>query len=160
MADNGEHFRELVAEIAAAYFSNSHVTASEIPHVIGQIASSLAAVGGAVAAVAEAPAEPAPNRATSAQVRRSITPDALISFEDGKGYKTLRRHLATRGLTPEDYRQKWGLPADYPMVASSYSARRSALAKSLGLGQKGGRRPPAARGRPGRKRAVQPASEG
>ena len=156
MADNGDHLRELVAEIAAAYFSHSHVTVSEIPHVIEQIASGLAAVG-AGGPGAAAPAEAAPNRPTPAQVRRSITPDSLISFEDGKGYKTLRRHLATRGLTPESYRQKWGLPADYPMVAASYSVRRSALAKSLGFGQKGARRSPGGRVRTRRKRTPQPA---
>jgi predicted transcriptional regulator len=69
------------------------------------------------------------------QVKKSITPDSLISFEDGKPYKTLRRHLATRGLTPEQYRDKWGLPADYPMVSPNYSAARSAMAKHSGLGQ-------------------------
>jgi predicted transcriptional regulator len=126
--------RQLVAEVAAAYFANSHVSPGEIPSVINQIAMSLGGVG-VVAAPSEP--EPGPAKATGAQVRKSITPDALISFEDNKPYKTLRRHLATRGLTPEQYREKWGLPADYPMVAPTYSAARSELAKSLGLGQRG-----------------------
>jgi predicted transcriptional regulator len=87
-------------------------------------------------------AEPELQRATPSQVRKSIKENRLVSFEDGRTYKTLRRHhLSTRGLTPEQYRQKHGLPADYPMVSPSYSARRSELAKTIGLGQKGGRRP-------------------
>jgi predicted transcriptional regulator len=126
--------RQLVAEVAAAYFANSHVSPGEIPSVINQIAMSLGGVG--VAAPVSEP-EPGPAKATNAQVRKSITPEALISFEDNKPYKTLRRHLATRGLTPESYREKWGLPSDYPMVAPTYSAARSELAKSLGLGQRG-----------------------
>ena len=71
-----------------------------------------------------------------AQVRKSITSDALISFEDGKPYRTLRLHLASRGLTPESYREKWGLPDDYPMVAPGYSAVRSQMAKDFGLGRR------------------------
>ncbi len=143
MMESGDRLRELVAEVAAAYFSNSPVSAGEIPSVISQIASSLAGVGAAAAPLVELAAPEAPvaqSRLTPAQVRKSITPDALISFEDGKPYKTLKRHLSTRGLTPDDYKAKWGLPADYPMVSPSYSAARSAMAVSLGLGQKGGRR--------------------
>lgn len=151
MADS-ERLQELVAEVAAAYFSNSHVTPSDIPMVVQQIASSLAAVkasadGVQEDAVAETEQEAAPRRLTPAQVRKSITPEALISFEDGRSYKTLRRHLATHGLTPEQYREKWGLPADYPMVSANYSAARSAMAKSLGLGQKGRGAAPAPAGR-------------
>jgi len=138
----------LVAEVAAAFFSNSHVGVTEIGAVIDQIAKSLAAV----AAGSEAPSSPreetpAATRLTPGQIRRSITPEALISLEDGRPYKTLRRHLAVRGLTPEQYREKWGLPADYPMVAAGYSATRSALAKKLGLGAR-----PAAPARPRRRR--------
>jgi predicted transcriptional regulator len=72
-----------------------------------------------------------------AQIRRSITPAALISFEDGKSYQILRGHLTARGLTPEKYKAKWGLPADYPMVAANISARRSESAKARGLGRSG-----------------------
>ena len=136
MAESDGALRQLVAQVAAAYFSNSHVNPSEIPHVVGQIATSLGGIGnGAAPEGAEAGA--AAPKLTRAQIRKSISPDALISFEDNKPYKTLRRHLATRGLTPDQYREKWGLPADYPMVAPSYSAARSQLAKSLGLGQRG-----------------------
>ncbi|WP_246691714.1 MucR family transcriptional regulator [Methylobacterium sp. WL12] len=84
----------------------------------------------------EAAAEPAgPEKPTTAQIRKSVTPDALISFEDGKSYKTLKRHLTLRGLTPEGYRAKYGLASDYPMTTANYSAQRSALAHALGLGQ-------------------------
>jgi len=150
MTEDNEHLRELVADVAAAYFSNTHVPAADIPVVIQQIAASLTAVStGMAAATQEATEEPSAPKLTSAQVRKSILPDALISFEDGKSYRTLKRHLSTRGLTPEQYREKWGLPRDYPMVAASYSEARSAMAKSLGLGRKpadatGGKR----RGRP------------
>jgi predicted transcriptional regulator len=80
-------------------------------------------------------AEPESPRLTSAQVRKSITPDALISFEDGRRYKALRRHLAKYGLTPQQYRSKWGLPGDYPMVSLNYSQARSKMAKAVGLGR-------------------------
>ena len=137
MADDDNHLRELVAQVAAAYFSQSHVTPSEIPNVVGQIAASLRAVSDVSSG--ESAAEPATSsKMSAAQVRKSITPDTLISFEDGKPYKTLKRHLAGRSLTPEQYRQKWGLPADYPMVSPNYSAARSRMAKSLGLGRKVG----------------------
>jgi predicted transcriptional regulator len=128
--------RELVAEVAAAYFSNTHVGAAEIPGIIAQIASSLRVVGQGERAEA-AEGAPRPARATPAQIRKSITPDALISFEDNRPYKTLRRHLSTHSLTPEKYREKWGLPRDYPMVAPNYSAARSQMAKKIGLGQRG-----------------------
>lgn len=154
MSETESRLRELVAEVAAAYFSNSHVNANEIPNVISQIAVSLSTITDQPAKPAEAP-EPEQVKATPSQIRKSITENGLISFEDGRAYKTLRRHLSTRGLSPDQYRQKHGLPADYPMVSPSYSARRSELAKTIGLGQKGGRRPadsgeaakPARRGR-------------
>ncbi len=135
MSEPDQALRELVADVAAAYFASSHVSASDIPSVIAQIATSLGSIGESNAPVE--PEEPAGTKATRAQIKKSVTPDALISFEDGKGYKTLRRHLSVKGMTPEQYREKWGLPADYPLVAPSYSAARSVLAKSLGLGQKG-----------------------
>jgi predicted transcriptional regulator len=142
MADDNTNLQTLVAEVAAAYFSNSHVSPNEIPHVVGQIAQSLAAVGGGAVMAMGGGAEAAAQAATPAQIRKSITPSALISFEDSKPYKTLKRHLAVRGLTPAQYREKWGLPRDYPMVAPSYSAQRSSLAKTLGLGRKPGQAAP------------------
>jgi predicted transcriptional regulator len=137
--------RKLVADVAGAYFSNSHVTPTEIPTVINHITSSLSAVG--------TPAEPTPEESaqvklTPAQIRKSITRDALISFEDGKPYKTLRRHLAVRGLNPAEYREKWGLPKDYPLVAPAYSEARSNLAKALGLGARGAQAKTAAQATP------------
>ena len=129
--------RNLVTQVAAAYFANSHVGPTEIPGVISQIAASLAAVG--EPSVSAPPSTQADNHVpalTRGQIRKSITPDALISFEDRKPYKTLRRHLAVRGMTPAEYRAKWGLPNDYPMVSPNYSAARSELAKNFGLGQR------------------------
>lgn len=122
---------ELTADIVAAYISNNSVPASELPAL-------LAAIHGAVRGLGDpAPAsEQKADLATPGQIRKSITHDALISFEDGRPYKTLKRHLTKLGLSPDEYRQKWGLPRDYPLVAASYSETRSALAKSLGLGNK------------------------
>ena len=133
-----ERLRDLVAEVAAAYFSNSHVPPFEIPNVVQQIATSLAAVGVSPGAVDQPTeiTEPARAKLTGAQIRKSITPDALISFEDGKPYKTRKRHLGTKGLSFAAYQEKWGLPKDYPTVAPNYSAARSAMAKSLGLGNR------------------------
>jgi len=138
VTDDDNKLREFVADVAAAYFSNTHVVAADIPNVISQIAASLLAVsagGKPSGAAAEAPVEPA-TKLTPAQIRKSITPEALLSFEDGRGYKTLRRHLSVKGLTPEQYREKWGLPRDYPMVSPNYSAARSQMAKTIGLGRK------------------------
>ena len=119
----------------SAYLSNNHVAVSDLPALIASVHAAVNGLGQALAT-----SEPEV-KATPAQIRKSITPDALISFEDCKAYKTLRRHLTIRGLSPEAYRVKHGLPADYPMVTASYSAQRSSLAKSLGLGQQ--RRKPA-----------------
>ena len=130
VADTSSNVLAMAADIVSAYVSNNHVQAGELPNLIASVHASLSRLGGE-----EPTAAPEPEKLTPAQIRKSITPDAIISFEDGKGYKTMRRHLTLRGLTPEAYRAKWGLPADYPMVTTSYSAKRSELAKSLGLGQ-------------------------
>jgi|SRR6185437_13809891 len=134
--EKDDSLRDRVAEVSAAYFANSHVGVSEIGAVIAQIAQSLGAVGGGSPVEAAGPEGEASTdrKATPAQIRKSISPDFLISFEDGRPYKTLRRHLSVRGLTPEQYRDKWGLPNDYPMVSPNYSATRSQMAKQLGLG--------------------------
>ena len=140
MSDSSAALQQMVADVAAAYFSNVHVSAAEIPSIIEQIARALAAISaeGAALAPSETGTELASEvrRPSAAQIRKSISRDALISFEDGAAYRTLRRHLAARGLTPEQYREKWGLPWDYPMVAASYSEARSAMAKTIGLGRK------------------------
>jgi predicted transcriptional regulator len=129
--DNGaELLMELTAEIVAAYVSNNSVAANDLPHVIAQVH---AALGGATTPMEEVVEKPKP----AVSVRRSIQSDYLICLEDGQKFKSLKRHLMTHyGLTPEQYREKWDLPADYPMVAPSYAEARSRLAKEMGLGQK------------------------
>jgi predicted transcriptional regulator len=122
----------LTADIAAAYVSNNTVQASDVPSVIQTIYRALAGVGSTAVAPTPEPQKPA------VPIKKSITPDFLISLEDGKKYKSLKRHLRTQyNMSPEDYRAKWNLPKDYPMVAPNYAASRSALAKSMGLGRGG-----------------------
>lgn len=121
---------ELAADLVSAYVSNNSLPSAELPALILQVHAALTGLS-----APQAPKEEEVERATPAQVKKSITPDALISFIDGKPYKTLKRHLTTHGLDIEGYRRRYGLPADYPTVASNYSAARSALAKDLGLGQ-------------------------
>ena len=123
--------RDLTVEIVASYVANNSLRASDLPELIGSVYRSLNDLGRAAAGPA---AEPL---VKPVSIKKSIHPDYLISMEDGRQYQSLKRHLAGRGLTPADYRSKWGLPDDYPMVAQGYSDRRSALAKSLGLGRKG-----------------------
>ncbi|MGH1592368.1 MucR family transcriptional regulator (plasmid) [Methylobacterium phyllosphaerae] len=123
-------FTELTTSLVAAYVANNHVQPSEIGTLIASTHAALMGLGQGSPASA-----PPTEKLTPAQIRKSITPDALISFIDGKPYKTLKRHLTGNGLTIEQYRERFGLPRDYPTTAASYSAQRSALAKSLGLGQ-------------------------
>ncbi|MEH3143921.1 MAG: MucR family transcriptional regulator [Methylobacterium frigidaeris] len=119
----------LVSDIVSAYVANNSVPAGELAGLIQGVHEALAKLGAGPSPADEKPVPPVP-------VRKTITPDYLISLEDGQRYRTLKRHLAGRGLTPEQYRRKWGLPPDYPMVAANYAAQRSELAKSIGLGQK------------------------
>ncbi|WP_298958809.1 MucR family transcriptional regulator [uncultured Methylobacterium sp.] len=119
----------LTADIVSAYVSNNSVPMADIRGVIEAVHTSLSHLGSPPPSEPEKLTPPVP-------IRRTVTPDAIISLEDGKPYKTLKRHLAGRGLTPEQYRQKWGLPPDYPMVASNYAAQRSELARTSGLGQR------------------------
>lgn len=130
---NDSHFQsetiELTADIVAAYVSNNSVSASDLPGLIASVHSALNNIHTPVA-VEALPLTPA------VSVKKSITDDYLICLEDGKRFKSLKRHLkASYGMSPDEYRTKWGLPSDYPMVAPNYSASRSSLAKSLGLGQ-------------------------
>lgn len=120
----------LTADLIAAYVANNPVPVTELATLIANVHAAVIGLGNTSASAASRAEKP-----TAAQIRKSIRPDALISFEDGKPYKTLRRHLAGLGLDPETYREKWGLPRDYPLVAASYSQARSAMAKSIGLGQ-------------------------
>ncbi len=126
---------ELTAEVVAAYVSKNHVRAAELPELISTVHASLASMGSAPVAEPE-PAKLVP----PVSIKKSVHDDYLISLEDGKQYQSLKRHLTKRGLTPAEYRTKWGLPHDYPMVAPAYSARRSELAKSTGLGSQGRKR--------------------
>jgi predicted transcriptional regulator len=132
MSDNAHapDYLALSAEIVSAYVSNNSLPATELP-------SLLSAVHGALSAVASGKAkEAAPALVPAVPVKKSVTPDFIICLEDGKKFKSLKRHLRTTyDLTPEQYRAKWGLPADYPMVAPNYAKARSDLAKSMGLGQ-------------------------
>ncbi|MCJ2080192.1 MucR family transcriptional regulator [Methylobacterium sp. J-090] len=131
--NHASDYVELSADLVSAYVSNNSLPASEIGNLLASVHAAISSLakGGNASPTKENGVE----KATPAQIKKSITPDALISFEDGKSYKTLRRHLTIRGLTPEAYRAKYGLPADYPMVSAGYSAQRSELAKALGLGQ-------------------------
>ena len=129
------------ASIVSAYVGRNNVAASDIPGLIRTVHDTLGGLG-----ADPAPVAPIIAKATSAQIRKSITPDALLSFEDGKPYKTLKRHLTTHGMTVAEYKAKWGLPNDYPTTAPAYSEARSAMAKALGLGQ-GGRKAKAAPGK-------------
>ena len=120
---------ELVAEIVSAYVGNNSVPRADLPNLIANVST---AVGGLGSPRAEA----APELTPAVNPKKSVFPDYIVSLEDGKQYRTLKRHLGGLGLTPEQYREKWSLPREYPMVAESYAAKRSELAKKLGLGRK------------------------
>ncbi len=131
----GKNFIDLTANIVSAYVSNNPTPASDIPALIGQIHAALLRVSTGRAELALEPAKPA------VPVKKSMTADYLICLEDGKRFKSLKRHLRTQySMTPEQYRDKWGLPPDYPMVAPNYAVARSQLAKKMGLGQQRRRR--------------------
>lgn len=123
----------LTADIVAAYVSKNAVVANDVPALMQNVHAALASL---VPAAAPEPREP---QRPAVAIRRSITPDAIYSLEDGKPYRSLKRHLMSKyGMTPEAYRKKWGLPKDYPMVAPNYASARSELAKRMGLGRKPG----------------------
>ena len=126
---------ELTADIVSAYVSNNSIQSSDLPALISEIHAALhQTLGG--------PAEPEPEPPKPAvPIKKSVTPDYIVCLDDGKRFKSLKRHVRTNhDLTPEEYREKWGLPADYPMVAPNYAKARSMLAKKMGLGQKRGKR--------------------
>ena len=122
---------EFAADIVAAYVGNNSVPATELPSLINDVIKALngaVSAGGEVALEEVRPAVP---------IKKSVTPDYIICLEDGKKFKSLKRHLRTHyDLTPERYREKWGLPPDYPMVAPNYAVARSKLARQMGLGQR------------------------
>ncbi|TIX18969.1 MAG: transcriptional regulator [Mesorhizobium sp.] len=135
LADDTLNLIELTADIVSAYVSNNPVPVASLPELIQSVNSSLSKIGG--------PADPeTPALVPAVSPKRSVFPDYIICLEDGKKFKSLKRHLMTHyNLTPEQYREKWGLKPDYPMVAPNYAAQRSALAKSSGLGRKPGAKP-------------------
>lgn len=123
-------FIDLTAEIVSAYVGNNTTPASELPALIGQVHAALVRVSEGQAPSVSIPAKPA------VPVKKSLTAEYIVCLEDGKKFKSLKRHLRTQyNMTPEQYRDKWGLPADYPMVAPNYTVTRSQLAKKMGLGQ-------------------------
>ncbi len=136
--DAQEFLATLTADIVSAHVSNNSVNTAELPGLISSVYASLAGLGGAPVAVEE-------KLVPAVSVRSSIKPDYIVCLEDGKRLKMLKRHLMTHyGMTPDDYRTKWNLPADYPMVAPNYAEQRRVLAKQIGLGTKGrggGRKP-------------------
>ena len=126
---NEAKLAELTAQIVSAYVTNNSLPAAELPGIIRSVSASFQR---------DEPATEAPEVTPAVSVRRSVTPDHLVCLVCGKHQKTLKRHLATaHGLSPADYRTRFGLPSDYPMVASAYSQARSDMAKQIGLGQKG-----------------------
>ena len=120
----------LTAAIVSAYVTRNSVPAANLPMVIASTHTALTELGGTVDVTKEERPTPL------VPIKKTVTPDYIISLEDGRPYKTLKRHLAGRGITPDEYRQKWGLPHDYPMVAATYAAQRSQLAKASGLGRR------------------------
>ena len=128
MADN---LTELTASIVASYVETNKIAAADLPAIIKSTYAALSDAIQPAAPETEAVAKP-----TAAQIRKSITPDKLISFIDNRPYSLLKRHLTTHGLTPAAYRDRFGLPDNYPIVSASYAARRSELARSTGLGRK------------------------
>jgi predicted transcriptional regulator len=139
MSGDAEGFRlsktHIVSELVAAYVTHNHVASADLPAVIASVHAAIARLS-SPAPVADPPVE-AVALPTATQVRKSVQHDGIVSFLDGKSYKTLKRHLATYGLNPRTYRERFGLHDDYPMVAAAYSERRSKLAKDIGLGMRG-----------------------
>ena len=136
MVDDGKKngLLPMVAEIVAAHLSNNTVTMTEIPRLINEVYAALSNLG-------QAQSKPTERQEPAIPLKKSVTADYIVCLEDGKKLKMLKRHLRTAyGLTPEQYREKWGLPADYPMVAPNYAKKRSTLARQIGLGTGGRRR--------------------
>lgn len=126
-----EKLLTLTTQIVSSYVSNNTVSAGEMPHLIDQVFKTLSNVKGEAGLMADRPQPAVP-------IKRSVTPDYIVCLEDGKKLKMLKRHLKTAyGMSPEEYRERWGLPADYPMVAPNYAEQRSKLAKDIGLGTRG-----------------------
>ena len=137
--DRNSNVTELVGELVAAYVSNNPVPVAELPGLIANVHAAIAGMADGTSSLSsKTAAERNGEKPTPAQIRKSVCDDGIVSFIDGKAYKTLKRHLSSHGLDPKSYRERYGLPSDYPMVAPSYAAQRSALAKAIGLGVPGG----------------------
>ncbi len=136
MADKAEtnDLLVLATEIVSSHVANNTVPVEDLPNLIRQVYATLASIG-------QAPAEAVERPQPAVPVKKSVTPDYIVCLEDGRKLKMLKRHLKTAyNMTPEEYRERWGLPADYPMVAPNYARQRSSLAKKIGLGTKSRRR--------------------
>ena len=130
MAEDKAELTAMMADIVSAYVGNNTVAAADLPNLIQSVHRALENVAGGTAPAESAPQEPA------VPVRRSVQPDYITCLEDGRKFKSLKRHLRTKyNMSPEEYRAKWGLSKDYPMVAPNYAKQRSELAKTMGLGQ-------------------------
>ena len=129
MENPGSDLTQQTVDVVSAYVANNNVRTEDLANLINTVRAALSSAGTSPAAPARAE-PPMP-------WKKAIKPDFIISFEDGKQYKSMKRHLTRHGLTPQQYREKWGLPKDFPMVAPNYAAARSELAKKLGLGTKG-----------------------
>ena len=135
MAEESANLLTLTAEIVASHVANNSVAPGDLGPLIGNVHAALAGLGAPAPAVAE------PEQKPAVSVRASVKPDGLICLEDGKTFKTLKRHLRTdHGMTPQAYRAKWKLPAEYPMVAPAYAETRRAMAVKIGLGRKPGQK--------------------
>ena len=147
MTDEAEHraveLAELTVEIVSAFVSNNSIPAASLPDLIASVHRSLSGLS--------QPAPPEPQR-PAVNPNKSVFPDYIVSLEDGRKFKSMKRHLGLLGMTPEEYRAKWSLALDYPMVAPNYAAKRSALAKEFGLGRKAAPDAPATKG-PGKRKA-------
>jgi predicted transcriptional regulator len=137
---NPDDLLDLTADIVSAYVAKNPLPQTTLPDLIGQVHQSLKTLANG------GKAEPAVELIPAVPIKKSVTPDYIISLEDGRKFKSMKRYLGLRGMTPAEYRQKWGLPGDYPMVAPNYAAARSELAKTIGLGRKAAA-PAAAKGK-------------
>jgi predicted transcriptional regulator len=141
-ADEHDDLVQLTADIVSAYVTNNTIDSGQLSKLIEEVHLALVRAPAAASEPEQKPLVPA------VAIRKSITPDYIVSLEDGRKFKSLKRHLAgTYGMTPDEYRAKWGLPRDYPMVAPNYAKARSDLAKRMGLGRKGPAAPAKKRGR-------------
>lgn len=130
--DTNNDLMGLAIEVVSAYVSHNSLSATDLTRMLVDVYQALSGLGSARAA------PPAPDLVPAVSVRKSVTPDYIVCLDDGKQFKSLKRHLALLGMTPAEYRAKWNLPSDYPMVAPTYAATRSDLAKTIGLGRKHG----------------------